>query len=272
MSNTTLQRDLISHCIQFMSNKNVVIPLLRNHGIQVCGSSYLQLVEAYETDPDALTVDEICSAFRNHWIPCDIEYHIHNLQSGLLTGHSWHKAQPSFLHRSLQTLVRKCCSNGDSLEEYLEMGTDIIRHEYFMVAIHDICETSIIRSFPSVIPPIRTKSITDFVFDGAPYDLKVTTHKEPWKPFAGQMNLEQKKQLAIALVMEADSERLRADADKCRNNWGLNRMYYVVNDQDKWLNDPRGTVQYLLDNICDAGNFFDIAVQGVHIHICMIEQ
>ncbi len=152
------------------------------------------------------------------------------------------------------------------------MGTDIIRHEYFMVATHDICETSIIQAFPSVIPPIGSKSVSDFVFDGIPYDLKLTTHPDSWKPLAGQMNLEQKKQLAFELYERADSERMREEAKKCRNYWGLNRMYYIVNDQDKWLNDPRGTVQYLLDSLCDTSNFFDIVVHGFTIHICLIEQ
>ena len=205
-------------------------------------------------------------------VPCDLERHIAHLQSGLLAGHNWHGARPSMLHLSIQDRVRECCSGNISLEEYMAIGTDIIRHEYFMVASHDICETSIIQSFPSVIPPIGSKSLSDFVFDGIPYDLKLTTHPDSWKPFAGNMSLEQKKQLAFELYEGADSERMRADAEKCRHNWGLNRMYYIVNDQDKWLNDPRGTVQYLLDNLCDSSNYFDIEVQGYIIHICLIEQ
>lgn len=273
MSNTPLQNDLIAHCIEFMSNKEVVVPLLREHGIQVRKSlSYKELAQEYEKNPDALSVDEICKTFRNHWSPCDLERHVMLLQSGLLEGHNWHGARPSMLHLSIQERVRECCSGEISLEEYLEMGTDIIRHEYFMVATHDICESSIIQSIPSVIPPIGSKSLSDFVFDDIPYDLKLTTHPEPWKPLAGKMSLEQKMQLAFELYEGADSERMRANAEKCRHNWGLNRMYYVVNDQDKWLNDPLGTIQYLLDNLCDTSNFFDINVLGYRIHICLIEQ
>ena len=273
MPNTPLQRDLIAHCIEFMSNKEVVASLLRERGIRVRPSStFKQLSQAYESNPDALSVEEICAAFRDRWTPCDLERHISHLQSGLLAGHNWHGARPSMLHLSIQDRVRECCSGDISLEEYLEKGTDIIRHEDFMVASHDICETSIIQSFPSVIPPIGSKSLSDFVFDGIPYDLKLTTHPDAWKPFAGNMSIDQKKQLALELYKGADSERMRADAEKCRHNWGLNRMYYIVNDQDKWLNDPRGTVQYLLDSLCDTSNFFDIVVHGYHIHICLIEQ
>ena len=159
-----------------------------------------------------------------------------------------------------------------SLEEYLSIGTDIVRHEYFMVASHDICETSLIQSFPSVIPPIGNKSVTDFVFENVPYDLKITSHPDAWKPFAGRMTVEDKKRLALELYEGADSERMRKVAEECKHNWGLNRMYYIVNEQDKWLSDPRGTVQFFLDSVCDTSNYFDIFVHGYAIHICLIEQ
>ena len=273
MPNTQLQRDLIAHCIEFMSDKDVIVSLLREHGFSVDNSlSYEKLAQAYETMPDALTVDDICATFRNHWAPSDIEGHVAVLQSGLLDRHDWHGAFPSNLHLSLQNRVREYFSETITWEKYMEIGTDILRHECFMLAIHDICETSIIQSFPSVIPPIRSKSLSDFVFDGVPYDLKLTTHKDPWKPFAGHMSLEQKKELAIALNKGADSKRIRPAAAKCRNNWGMSRMFYVVNDQDKWLKDPLGTAQFLLDNLCDTSNYFDIEVNDSHIHICLIEQ
>lgn len=141
-----------------------------------------------------------------------------------------------------------------------------------MVASHDICETSLIQSFPSVIPPIGNKSVTDFVFDNVPYDLKITSHPDAWKPLAGEMTVEDKKRLALELYEGADSERMRKMAEGCKHNWGLNRMYYIVSDQEKWLSDPRGTVQFLLDNVCDTSNYFDIVVHGFTIHICLIEQ
>ena len=265
--------DLISHCIEFMSNKKTVMSLFDEKGIAYPkGASFKKLALAYEANPNAITIDDICQLFRNKWTPCNYERHIRHLESGLLTGHNWHGARPSMLHLSLQDRVRECCDGRISLEEYLSIGTDIVRHEYFMVASHDICETSLIQSFPSVIPPIGNKSVTDFVFDNVPYDLKITSHPDAWKPLAGEMTVEDKKRLALELYEGADSERMRKMAEGCKHNWGLNRMYYIVSDQEKWLSDPRGTVQFLLDNVCDTSNFFDIVVHGFTIHICLIEQ
>lgn len=65
---------------------------------------------------------------------------------------------------------------------------------------------------------------------------------------------------------------MRKMAEGCRHNWGLNRMYYLVSDQDKWLSDPEGVVGYLLNNLNSKDNCFDIEVHGFNIHICMVEQ
>ena len=273
MQDVRKQVDLVSHCIEFLSNKETVMSLFDEKGISYPkGASFKKLAQAYETNPKAISLDDIRQLFRQKWTPCNFERHIEHLESGLLNGHNWHGARPSMLHLSLQDRVRECCDGRLSLEDYLSIGTDIVRHEYFMVASHDICETSLIRSFPSVIPPIGNKSVTDFVFDNVPYDLKITSHPDSWKPLAGKMSVEDKKKLALELYEGADSERMRKMAEGCKHNWGLNRMYYIVNDQDKWLYDPRGTVQFLLDNVRNNSNYFDIVVHGFNIHICLIEQ
>lgn len=273
MPNNQHQIDLISHCIQFMSDKDAIRPFLRNHGVKAFKSySNKKLAISYENNPDAFTVDDICAEFRRLWTPCDINRHIAYLTSGMLAGHDWRGARPSMLHLSFQEKVRDCCEGRISLEEYLSLGLDIVKHEYFMVASHDICEASIIQEFPSVIPPIGSKSVTDFVFDGIPYDLKVTSHPAEWMQKAGRMSIEDKKALAFQLYEGADSERMRKMAEDCKHNWGLNRMYYIVRDQEKWLDNPKGVVRYLIDNLCDESNFFDIVVHGLKIHICMVEQ
>ena len=273
MINSEIQRDLVSHCIEFMSNKDDIISLLASKGVRYpANPSFKKLALAYENQPDSISVDEIRSLFRSKWTPCNYDRHIKHLESGLLKGHNWHGARPSMLHLSLQDRVRECCDGRLSLEEYLSLGTDIVKHEYFMVASHDICETSIIQEFDSVIPPIGNKSVTDFVFDGIPYDLKITSHPDNWKNKAGRMTVEEKRTLTFELYEGADSERMRKMAEGCKHNWGLNRMYYIVNDQDKWLEDPRGVVRYLIDNLCDANNYFDIEVHGFQIHICLVEQ
>lgn len=159
-----------------------------------------------------------------------------------------------------------------SLEDYLAIGSDIFKHEYFMVATHDICESSIILSDESVIPPIGNKSISDFVYDGIPYDLKVSSHPAEWKDRAGRMTIEEKKALAIELYEGADSERIREDAARCRHNWGLNRMYYLVAEQDIWLNDPQSAIDFLIAQLDDPDNCFEINVHGLDIHVCFVEQ
>ena len=273
MANTQNDIDIISHCIEFMSNKDVLSALFAAKGLKFGKSlSYNKLAEVFEESPNAISVSEITTLFRNNWSPCNIARHIEHLKSGLLIGHDWHGAMPSILHRSIQDRVRQCSDGSLSLEEYLQIGSDIFKHEYFMVATHDICESSIILSDTSVIPPIGNKSVTDFIYSGIPYDLKVSSHTSKWVNKAGQMTVEDKKKIAFELYEGADSERMRKMADGCKHNWGLNRMYYLVSDQSKWISFPKETIQYLIEGLNDPSNFFDIKVHGLQVHICLIEQ
>lgn len=273
MMNAQAEVDLIAHCIEYMSNKEGICNLFKSKGIKCSSSlSFKKLAMLYEAKPDAVSLEEIRAFFRSKWKPCNFDRHLRHLESGLLKGHNWHGARPSMLHLSIQDRVRECCDGKMSLEEFLAMGSDIMKHEYFMVASHDICETAIIQNYPSVIPPIRSKSISDFIYDGVPYDLKVTSHPDAWKNVAGKMTREDKIKLAFELYKGVDSGRIRKKAEKCRFNWGLNRMYYLVSDSELWHSDPQGVVQYLLDNLPYQDNYFDIEVHGFNIHICMVEQ
>lgn len=273
MADTQKEIDIISHCIKFMSNKEAINRLFTRNGLKLRNSfSYSEAAEIFEASPDALGIDEVTALFRSEWKPCDIERHIGHLKSGLLNGHNWHGARPSFLHRSIQDKVRECSKGDITLEDYLAIGSDIFKHEYFMVATHDICESSIILSDESVIPPIGNKSISDFIYDGIPYDLKVSSHPAEWKDRAGRMTIEEKKTLATELYEGADSERIREDAARCRHNWGLNRMYYLVADQDIWLNDPQSAIDFLIAQLDDPDNCFEINVHGLDIHVCFVEQ
>lgn len=273
MVNSQIEIDLVSHCIEYMSNKVDICNLFKSKGMK-CSSSwtYKKLALLYEEKPDAVSLEEIRDLFRNKWKPCNIDRHLRHLESGLLKGHSWHNASPSILHLSIQDKVRKCCDGILSLEEFLSIGSDITKHEYFMVASHDICETAIVQNFPLVIPPIGSKSISDFIYDGIPYDLKVTSHTDAWKSVAGKMTRDDKIKLALELFRGVDSGRIRKMAEKCKHNWGLNRMYYLVSNSELWHSDPQGVVGYLLDNLPDQDNYFDIEVHGFNIHICMVEQ
>ena len=273
MANTQNDIDIISHCIEFMSNKDVLSALFAAKGLKFGKSlSYNKLAEVFEESPNAISVSDITTLFRHNWSPCNIARHIEHLKSGLLIGHDWHGAMPSILHRSIQDKVRQCSDGTLSLKKYLQIGNDIFKHEYFMVATHDICESFIIQSKDTVIPPIGNKSVTDFIYDGIPYDLKVSTHTPKWAEKAGNLTVDEKKQIASELYEGADSERMRKVADGCKHNWGLNRMYYLVADQNKWLESPEATMQYLIDGLSDASNYFDIEVHGLSVHICLVEQ
>ena len=42
--------------------------------------------------------------------------------------------------------------------------------------------------------------------------------------------------------------------------------------QNNWLESPEATMQYLIDGLSDASNYFDIEVHGLSVHICLVEQ
>lgn len=267
-----LQNELIAHCIEFMSSKDIIVPFLKEKGLPASDSmSYKRLASLISPNQQDISIDMITQLLRENWESSDIVAHIENLRSGKITGHNWHGARPSMLHLSIQDRVRECCDGIISLDDYLRIGEDIIKHEYFMVAAHDICESSIILKFNSAIPPVGKKSVTDFVFDGVPYDLKVSSHPDCWKDKAGKMTIEEKKQLALELYEGADTERMRKQAEKCKNNWGLNRMYYLVSDQTRWETNPEELIAYLIDELQKPENKFSITVHGYALQICFIE-
>jgi hypothetical protein len=273
MVNSQKEIELISHCIEFMSNKASISELYSCYGLPFRDSySYSKLAGIFESNPNAFSLADLTALFRSKWMSCDIERHYKHLKSGLLRGHDWHGAMPSFLHRCIQDRVRECCEGNLSLEKYLSIGNDIFKHEYFMVATHDICESYVILAKSSIIPPIGNKSVSDFIYDNIPYDLKVSSHPPKWQKKAGKMTIEEKKQLAYELYEGADKERMRKVADACKNNWGLNRMYYLVADQEKWLQSPENTVSFLTSQLSNPDNYFDIVVHELSIHICLVEQ
>lgn len=257
----------------FMSNKKVLFSLFADNGLPCRkDETYRGFASEYEKHPEVLSLNEIRRTFRSHWTPCNIGLHINHLKSGLLQGHDWHGAMPSILHKCIQDKVRECSEGKLTLEDYLNVCGDISKHEYFMVAIHDICESSIILSDEDVIPPIADKSVTDFIYNNIPYDLKVTTHPVEWRDKAGSLTLEDKKQLATELYENADIERLRKAALKCRHNWGLDRMYYLVSDQNLWLSEPEKAISFLLNQMAIPDNHFIINVKWFDINICLVER
>lgn len=247
-----------------MSSKELIHLLFDKYNIVYRNSdSYEKLVERLiEKDYEIINQAVITKFYREKWKPTTTKLHLENLKSGLLFGHNWHGAMPSMLHLSLQNKVRDHIEGKLSLEELISIGADIMKHEYFMVAAHDLCETMIIQTFPNTIPPVGSKSISDFIFDGIPYDLKITNYfSNQTKQFVNANKIEVIQQLLAG----ADVLRLREQAKKTINNWGLNRFYVLVEDQDRWFSNPEGILDELISEIRNIGEPIQIQIEGIII-------
>ena len=252
-----------------MSSKELIHLLFDKHNIVYRNSdSYEKLVERLvEKDYEIINQAVITKYYREKWKPTDTKLHLENLKSGLLFGHNWHGAMPSMLHLSLQNKVRDHIEGKLTLKELISIGADIMKHEYFMVAAHDLCETWIIETFPNTIPPVGSKSISDFIFDGIPYDLKITNY------FGGQTIeyvSKNKQTVAEELLAGADVQRIREQAKKTINNWGLNRFYFLVEDQDRWIKDPEGVLTELINEVKKLKAPFVVKIDGIEIKVQLI--
>lgn len=265
-------KEIICYCIEHMSDKDNVHLLFDNLGIRYRKSgTYQELAEIYRNSEVEIPLTDFISFYRDKWIAAPIESHIQNLRSGLLRGHSWHQAMPSMLHLSMQNKVRECINGDLSLEELVNIGADIMKHEYFMVATHDICETTIINTFPNTIPPIGNKSITDFVFEGIPYDLKVSTYPDGWDKSNKAPRDEYIKTLASMLYAGADKARMRKQAEKANSNWAFNRFYIMVENQDRWLTNPQEMLDEMIRKVCELSKPQEIIVNEIHVLVQLIE-
>lgn len=264
--------DLIAHYIEHMLSKENAQALLSKFDIPYKASYTLKkLAAAYLENQDKLSYEDMCEFARSIWSSTDMDLHIKNLKSGLLVGHNWHGARPSFLHRSLQDRVRECCNGDYELQELLNIGCDIMKQEYFIVATHDVCESAIISHFSDVIPPAGSKSVTDFIFKNTPVDLKVSTYPDIWIEKAGCLSDEDKKDLVYALYVGADKERMRKQADGCKHNWGLNRLYVMVKDQNDWFTDPQGLIDKMKNQLEQMEQPFCVNVNGFDINFFLVE-
>ena len=262
---------LIGYYIENMASKEFIEALFNKYGIRYRKSyNYKKCKDIYIENGVDINEQEFTDMCREWWQPSPIDYHKANLSSGILLGHSWHKAMPSMLHYSLQDKVRECISNAGSVEELLDVAKDIMKHEYFMVATHDVCESLIIRDFANTLPPTRKKSISDFIFNGVPYDLKVSTYPEEWdiKPCQSE---EDKINLAKKLVGGADTLRVRQEAEGAINGWGDNRFYIVVSDQNRWILDTNALLEEIMQKISALGNPLEVKIGSEYILVHIIE-
>ena len=217
------------------------------------------------TNELSISIDDIKAYCFAHWKSPQPKMHINNLRSGILKGHGWHGTMPSTLHLSLQGKVREVCQGKLSLEELIRIGGDITKHEYFIVAIADICEHLIITKF-GAIPSIISRGVADFILDEYPYDLKNTTLPEDWSIQRARKN---PAEFITSLMAGADIERLRKQAAGSINNWALNRFYVVSSNENIWIDDPEQALTKLEKEIKGLGKPLSIQFDGKKI-MCQI--
>lgn len=250
-----------------MSTKEMVYELFTSKGIAYRPNDSFEKLSNRIDQNSELTLDDIRNLYRFKWKGCPKSFHLNNLRNGKLRGHDWHGTMPSMLHLGMQNKVRDCIEGKIALDELIEIGADIMKHEYFMVAAHDLLESHIIENITEAIPPIGSKSITDFIFKGVPYDLKNTNY------FGGHTKLtinHDKASVARQLVNGADVERLREQAKKTHNNWGLNRFFVLIQDQERWSTDPEGILDEILEETNGLGDPMRIEIGGIIILVQLI--
>lgn len=259
--------DLVRYCIRHMSSKQAVYMLFEENGLTFKKSDSFEKLSNRINESSGIELANIQQIYRSIWQPCPIEFHLSNLKSGSIDGHNWHGAMPSMLHLSMQNRVRDCIDRKISLDRLIAIGTDIMKHEYFMVATHDLCETMIIEKFHNVIPSLGSKSISDFIFNGIPYDLKNTN------PILGlsRKEINENKAMVINKLLEgADVARLREQAKKTIGNWGLNRFYVIVESQHRWLSEPENVLLELIQECAELNDPIEIEIGGVNIQTQLV--
>jgi len=180
------------------------------------------------------------------------------LSSGKLKGHSWEKAMPSNLHLSIQGLVRDCFAGKTDIDKYLEKGNNIIKHEFFITAVHDLAEQAILTEFKLAIPSIASKSTIDFVLEGVPYDIKVTPPLKNWTFERAKNNPEE---FTKSLYEGQDSERIRISA---KEDWEFNRFFLVYKDDSLW-ETPEKMERKIIELIKKNPQSFDVNIDGKNI-------
>ena len=238
------REDIIEFCLRYMISKSAFSVLAGELNLSLSrtvlnANAARRAMLLKDVKEVTVTLDCLRTFCRRNWQPPNKELHVTNLKSGLLRGHNWHGTAPSRLHQGLQNKVRECADGRLGLDEFLKIGGDIAKQEYFIVATHDLIETAIIEGFHSVIPSIATRGISDFIFQEVPYDLKHTGLPGEWT-----FERARKDRLAFAksLSQRADTERIRQQAEGSINDWGFNRFYVVVRDLENWLINPKGVL------------------------------
>ena len=112
-----------------------------------------------------------------------------------------------------------------------------------------------------------SRSVSDFVFSGVPYDLKNTKYFGDWDRTSANAN---KAEVAELLFRDADVARLRKQAQKSLHGWGLNRFYVMVEDQDRWLQKPENLLEEVCNEAMNLGDPTEIQLEELTIQTQMI--
>lgn len=263
------KEDLLEYIFRFMISKELRQKFLDDRAIEINlkNTSYEKGARLLRKDRTInITVKEVTKFARDNMYQFKSELYIRDLKSGLLRDHNWHGAMPSFLHLAFQSKVRAYCAGNTTLKRYIEIGTDIVKQEAFIVVTHDLCENQVISSFDKAIPSLAKKGVSDFIFDNIPYDLKLSGIPEKWTLANARNNI---KKFAMSLYEGADTERLRKQAEKSINDWGLNRFYVIVVDTDKWLRKPKAILDDVVKECKKLGKPLHFQINGLNV-LCQV--
>ena len=259
------KEDILEYCFRFMISKEMRLKFLQENNINVTTRSLSAKNAAAvlrEKKGFEINLKDITKFTREKHLEPDTNRYIRDLKSGLLEGHNWHGAMPSFLHLSFQNKVREYCSGSLSINEYLTVGNDIAKQEFFIVVTHDLCENHVIKKFSDVIPSIAKKSVSDFIFREIPYDLKNSGVPTNWTMKDAKKN---PKEFVRSLYLGADTERLRKQAQNSINNWGLNRFYVIVEDISRWLKEPEKLLKEIREKSEKLEEPISFQIEGLSI-------
>jgi len=241
--------ELIKFILKNMFSKEQTNSLLDYLEIKVPSSirnlNKNQFIDSLEKINQEITLGGINKYARSKWRKPPIDKHIKNLESGVLKEHGWYGTMPSTLHLSLQAMIRDYANSEKSsktINDLIKTGSDIMKHEYFIVAVADICENIFIEKFEDAIPSIASRGVIDFIFGDIPYDLKNSVIPNGWT-FERANNTP--KTFIEFLVAGADVERMRKQAEGMHKNWGNNRLYVIAEYEDIWLDKPKKALEYL---------------------------
>lgn len=125
-------------------------------------------------------------------------------------------------------MVRYCLAGKLNIDEYLKKGNNVVKHEFFITAIHDFTEQVILDNFPGVVPSITSKATIDFIYNEVPYDLKISPPLKTWDYESAKKNPEL---FARSLYEGQDAERIRESAKETDE---FNRLFLIYKDDVIW--------------------------------------